>query len=53
MLRSHSAAIRSGSVWSREKAENSTSAIGIAIRVSGRITMLIAKVQVPRSATLA
>ena len=53
MLSSQRAAIRSGSSRRREKAEKSTSAIGIAIRLSGRMTMLIPNVQAPSSATLA
>ena len=40
--------MRSRSPRSLENAEKSTSAIGIAITINGRMTVLIAKVQAPR-----
>ena len=51
MLSSQSAAMRSRSPRKRENAEKSTSAIGIAITVSGRITVLMAKLQAPSAGT--
>ena len=45
MLSSQRAAIRSRWPRSRENAVKSTSAIGIAMTVNGRMTVLIAKVQ--------
>src|ERR671924_10219 len=51
MLSSQRADIRLGSSRRREKAENKTSAVGIAISVNGRMTMLIANVQAPRAGT--
>ena len=50
-LWSQSAAIRSGSPRKRENAEKSTSATGIAISESGRMTVLMAKVHAPRAGT--
>ena len=50
-LSSQSAAIRSRSPRKRENAEKSTSATGTAITVSGRMTVLMAKVHAPRAGT--